>query len=114
MSVKKCFNENANVGINKKITDKIIKYKDKDIYIIFFNYNCGCSIMALKLLKEQKKCFKGYNTENIEGNIKRVLQDLKNNHHKIKFRLDHSTIPIIFYKGKFIGGYDDIKSLFLK
>lgn len=86
---------------------KIIKNNDK--FIIFYSEWCTYSKNALALLKDKKKSFKGYKIESIKGGIERLMASFNNNREKLAFDISHKTRPIIFYKGKFIGGFTELK-----
>ena len=89
-----------------KIIEKIIK--NEDMFTVFYNDWCGYSRNALKVLKNNKQNYKGYNIDNIDGKMDRLLQELSDNKDTINFDIGHKTRPIVFYGGKFIGGYDDL------
>ncbi len=90
-----------------KIKEKIIEYKNQDIFIVFFSRDCIYSLKILDFLDNHNIKYKGYDIDNIKGGFKRVLRDLKRSSKITGFKETHKTKPIIFYKGKFIGGHDD-------
>lgn len=92
-----------------KFNKKILDNKEFDRYIIFYSPWCPFCSSAIDLLKENKKNFKGYNIDNIKGGLDKILFCLKKNSDTTKFKEDHKTRPIIFYKGVFIGGFTDLK-----
>ena len=92
-----------------KYNSKILDYKDKNIFIIFYSSSCKFCVDAINLLKTNNLSFKGYNIDNIKGNKNRLLHYLKQQKTITSFNENHKTIPIIFYKGKFIGGCSDLK-----
>jgi|LakMenEpi03Aug12_release.lakeMendotaPanAssembly.Ray.scaffolds.fasta_scaffold204820_4 glutaredoxin len=96
-----------------KYTNKILQYKNKNIYIIFYSPWCKYSIDAINLLKSKGLSFKGYNIDKIKGEIERLLFYLKQEKDIIKFNENHKTRPIIFHNGKFVGGFTDLE-LYLK
>ena len=57
-------------------------------------------------MKEEKKSFKGYKIDKIKMN--KLLDYLRETKEKTNFNVNHKTRPIIFKKGLFIGGYDDL------
>ena len=89
-----------------KYTSKIIN--NKKTFIIFYSDWCGYSQNALKLFKKKKIKFKGYKIDKIKGNIKKLIELLTETKASTNFNCDHSTRPIIFYNGKFIGGYNEL------
>jgi glutaredoxin len=94
--------------MESEILKKINKYKDKDVWIIFFKRGCGYCNRTFNLLRQQKKSYKGYDVNNIDGSLQKVIQRLESDP-SINFDSNHQTVPIILYKGKFIGGYDKLK-----
>jgi glutaredoxin len=92
----------------KSIHNKLLKYKD--VYIIFYSDSCGYSTNALELLRNNKLKYKGYEIENIPGGFNFLLSKLKSNKQITNFDENHTTRPIIFYKGKFIGGYTELSN----
>ena len=93
------------------MTDKCINKitNNKDKFIIFFSEWCRYSMDAIDLLKQNKYPFKGYKIDKINGGMQRLLNAFKKNKKIIKFNEHHSTRPIIFYNGKFIGGLQELK-----
>ena len=94
-----------------KFQKKIDINKNKNIYLIFYNKWCFYCMDAFKYLKDKKKSYKGYDIDNIKGGIDYVLKCSKKNKEKTGFNPAHKTKPIIFYKGKFIGGFFELKKL---
>lgn len=93
-----------------KYTRKILKYKDLDLYIVFYSNWCPYCKMTFELLKSKEKSFKGYNIEKIDGQLNKLLECFNYNKEKIHFKETHKTRPIIFFKGNYLGGYDKLKS----
>lgn len=91
-----------------KFNKKIINNETEDIYIIFYSKWCKYSMDALSLMETNKKQFKGYDIDKIKGNLPRLLDCLQKNANITSFNIEHKTRPIIFYKGKFIGGYSEL------
>lgn len=85
--------------------DKIKENKDK--YVIFYSDWCPSSIDAIDLFRQFNLPFKGYKIEKIKGSLKKLIKYLKKDK-SIKFDPKHTTRPIIFKYGEFLGGYDDL------
>lgn len=96
-----------------KVNKKIQQYKNSDLFIVFYNDWCSFSKRALELLERKKISFKAYDIDNI-GGIDKVLTYLKKEKDLTNFDVNHKTRPIIFYKGKFIGGYSELSSFIEK
>ena len=93
-----------------KYNKKIMDYKKENIFIIFYSPWCKFCTSAIELLKNENKSFKGYNIDNMKGGMDKLLHYLKQQKSLTNFKEEHATRPIIFYKGKFIGGLTDLKS----
>lgn len=92
-----------------KVVEKILENKDEDLYVLFIRKTCGYSIGAMDLLKEKDLSFKAYDVSKIKGDKEKVLECLSKDKEIVRFNSDHNTVPIIFYKGEFIGGFNDLK-----
>ena len=77
-------------------------------YVIFIKKECPYSKAAIKLIKSKKKRYIKIDVNEIGGKEKviKILKKLKYIGKKIK----HKTVPIIFENGKFIGGYEELKT----
>lgn len=87
-----------------KYVNKIIKYKDDDLYVVFYSSTCGYSMMLLNYLKSNKINFKGYDVNVKPDRFNDLLADLNGNSDAVQFDTTHRTKPIVFYKGKYVGG----------
>lgn len=88
--------------------DKVLQYKDNDYYIVFYSKTCIFCQKAFELLRHKKKSYKGYNVDQI--GLKRFTDEFIKNSDLLNYDITHKTKPIIFHKGKFIGGYDKLIS----
>ena len=88
-----------------EINRKILNNKANDIFIFFYWNTCPHSIAAKSRLKNDKLSYKGYE---ISKNTEYVLNCLRDGSDKTGFDRNHRTVPIVFYKGKFIGGNSDL------
>lgn len=93
-----------------KYNNKIFQYKNDDIFIIFYSSSCKFCLDAIKLLNSNGLTYKGYNIDNIDGGINELLFFLNKQKDLTQYEKNHKTIPIIFYKGLFIGGFVDLKN----
>ena len=89
-----------------KYTTKIIENKDK--FTIFYSDWCGYSSSAIELLKKNDKPFKGYKIDKINGGIRVLTKCLSDSKEITSFNENHKTRPVIFYDGKYIGGYTEL------
>jgi glutaredoxin len=88
------------------MASKVIENKNK--YVVFYCKWCKYSIRAIDLLKQKKLSYKSYDIDSIPGGMDALLENLIANKKIISFDVSHKTRPIIFGRGKFIGGYDDL------
>uniref|UniRef100_A0A6C0LSI5 Uncharacterized protein n=1 Tax=viral metagenome TaxID=1070528 RepID=A0A6C0LSI5_9ZZZZ len=95
-----------------KVMEKLEESK-KGYFIIFFTYDCAYSRNALELLKSNRLNYKGYDINKIDGGIHILLNTFRKNAKNVNFDTNHTTRPLIFYEGKFIGGFDKLSN-FLK
>lgn len=91
-----------------KYNKKILQYKKKDIYIIFYSPWCQYCQKTFDLLNDKKISYKAYNIDKIDGGIQALLNYLNKENLTTSFNKSHTTRPIIFYHGKFVGGYSDL------
>ena len=89
-----------------KYTTKILDNDDK--FVVFYSEWCGYSKSAVDLLKKHKIAHKKYKIDKIKGQLEKLLECFNKTKLLTKYNCDHKTRPIIFHKGKFLGGYDDL------
>lgn len=88
------------------------KYIDKinnnsDAFVVFYMSTkyCSFSRKAFELLRKYKQSYKGYKMKDPLINLNKKKELIK----CLKLKGKHETFPIIFHKGKFIGGYTELK-----
>jgi glutaredoxin len=96
------------------INNKILM--NKDMYTVLYSNWCPYSANALSLLVKKGVNVKAYkldditlNGNKIGRNIQPVLNLLIKHKNKTGFNARHMTRPIIFYNGKFVGGYEQLR-----
>lgn len=89
---------------------ELLKNTKSGEFIIFYVDNCPFCLSAIKLLKDNKLLFKGYNIANY--GFKKLLNIFKTfcADKNVSFNCNHTTKPIIFVNGKFLGGYTELKN----
>ena len=92
--------------MSNKFVDKILKNNDK--YIIFYSDWCTYSNDAIALLNKANVPYKGYKIENLGVDKKVFLDKLKEGKDMISYDPSHTTRPLIFKYGKFLGGYNEL------
>jgi glutaredoxin len=91
--------------VEVRCVEKVKKHNDK--LVIFYSDWCPYSRSAIDFAKKKKLDYRAYDIDSITDgfNIIRNLFISKKN--EINFNPEHKTRPMIFYKGKFIGGYNE-------
>lgn len=86
--------------LRKTSSSRSRKIQPTSDWIIYTRPNCPYCKDAKNLLKANKKKFKAINVTS------------KNREMLIKKSKNYPGVPIIFYKNKFIGGFDELKKKF--
>ena len=90
-----------------RCVEKVLKHKDK--IVIFYSPSCSYSSKALELARQTNDIdHRFYDIDGIPDNIKTLNKIFTNKKKLINFNPNHMTKPIVFYKGKFIGGYNEL------
>ena len=90
-----------------RATHKVLKHNNK--YVMFYSKWCSYSTKAIDKIKKSGETFRFYDIDSIQNGMELILDDLNKNASKTNFDSNHTTRPIIFYKGNFIGGYSELK-----
>lgn len=93
--------------VKENLNRKIKKYNDR--YVIFYSPWCKYSMEALNILKEKNLLHKAYIIDDITNDLSLLFKAFIQGINDTNFSREHRTRPIIFYKGKFIGGCDKLK-----
>ena len=93
----------------KKIYSKI---NNDDNYIVFGLSTCIFCKKTIDFLQKNKISYKYYVIDDFKDLFLKVFSKLANIYQKININPQHKTVPIIFYKKKFIGGYTDLINTF--
>jgi len=91
------------------MTDLIHLIKNSDCVIMYSPW-CGYSKNALKLLNDKHISHKSVDFDKINASMIEIRSQLSKDK-SLKFPESYSTRPMIFMKGKFIGGYTDLKNI---
>ena len=83
------------------------KINTKKLTIFGLSY-CGYTAKAKNYARDHKIPYKFYEIDNEYKNIFSLLSATKNINPELDINTNHQTFPIIFYKNKFIGGYDEL------
>jgi glutaredoxin len=79
------------------------------MYTVLFVNGCPYCEATIKMLQDRNIPFKSYDINKI-GGFENVHNILSENADAIRFNPSHRTKPIIFYDGKFIGGYTELNN----
>ena len=85
---------------------KVLKHNDK--YVMFYSEWCSYSQKAINKIKSSGEKYKFYDIDVVDNGMDLILDDLNKNASKVNFNPKHLTRPVIFYKGKFVGGYSEL------
>lgn len=91
----------------------VLKHKNQDVFIVFYSKWCPYSIDAMNTLRTHNRSYKGYNIDKFKGGLDKLLYSLKKQAHTTQFNKNHRTRPIVFWKGNFIGGCDDLQKFLM-
>ena len=83
------------------------KINTKKLTIFGLSY-CGYTDKSKNYARDHKISYKFYEIDNEYKNIFSLLSATNNINSELDINTNHQTFPIIFYKNKFIGGYDEL------
>jgi len=87
------------------------KINTKKLTIFGLSY-CGYTEKAKNYARNNKIPFKFYEIDKDYKYIFNLLSSINNINPEIEINTNHQNFPIIFYKNKFIGGYDELLQKF--
>ncbi len=94
------------MNINKKkIYSKINNEND---YVVFGLTQCNFCNKTKYFLKNYNISYKYYPIDNFKQLFFKNFVNLANDYPNLNIDPRHTTVPVIFYKKKFIGGYTDL------
>lgn len=94
--------------------DKLYKkiLNDKKEVIIFGLSYCEYCKKTLELLKKNKTSYKYYTIDKYYNIFFNVLNEVLKLYPNLGINPNHKTVPVIFLKKKFIGGYTEFRKIF--
>jgi glutaredoxin len=96
-----------------KYTTKILENKEHNLFIVFYMDTCPYSMGALNTLEAHKMSYKAYEIQRFPNDkLPKLFQCLTKTATETEFDLEFKTMPAIFHKGKFVGGFSDLKEKF--
>ena len=97
---------------SKEHIDKFMDKINKKKLTIFGLSYCGYTEKAKTYARDHKIPYKFYEIDKEYINFFDLLSKTNNINPNININVNHQTFPIIFYKNKFIGGYDELLQKF--
>jgi glutaredoxin-related protein len=79
--------------------------ENKSEVLMFYKKKCEISQKAMDLLKNKKNIIHSISYCIDENDWSELCDELK------KFINNHTTTPLVFWKGAFLGGYRELKEL---
>ncbi len=99
--------------ITVRCIEKVLKHNDK--IVIFYSPWCSYSTQAIELARQTKDIqHRTYDIDRVPGNINTLCEIFTKKKELTNYDPNHTTRPIIFYKGKFIGGYNELQKILNK
>lgn len=92
----------------EKLYNKINNNQD---FIIFGLSTCRYCKEAIMLLKNKNIKYKNYYIDKYNNLFFKVFQELSELYPNFNIDKTHKTVPVIFYKKKFVGGYTELKKI---
>lgn len=99
--------------MNSKV-DKLYKKitNDKKEVIVFGLSYCEYCKKTLELLKKKKISYKYYTIDKYFNIFFNVLNEVLKLYPNLGIDPNHKTVPVIFLKKKFIGGFTEFRKIF--
>jgi glutaredoxin len=97
--------------MNSKIETLYTKINNNDNIIVFGLSTCIYCKKTLELLKDKKIRYKYYNIYKYYNLFFKIFIELGQLYPNLNIDIHYKTIPIIFDKKKFIGGYNELVKL---
>jgi glutaredoxin len=85
---------------------------DKKEAIVFGLSYCEYCKKTLELLKKNKISYKYYTIDKYYNIFFNVLNEVLKLYPNLQIDPNHKTVPVIFLKKKFIGGYTEFRKIF--
>lgn len=105
MPEKKNQNQNENIDL---LYNKINNDSD---YVVFGLSTCPFCINTINLLKKNNLNYKYYKIDDFYNLFFKTFKLLGKEDSNLDIDLLHKTVPVIFYKKKFIGGYTNLEKM---
>lgn len=87
--------------------EKVRKFNDR--YVVFYDLGCPFSEQAVELLQKKGVPYKAYRISEFTT-LPLLVAYFTESSQETGFLSSHKTKPIVFYKGKFVGGARELKN----
>jgi glutaredoxin len=96
--------------MNSKVEKLYKKISNDKKKVVFFGLSyCEFCKKTIELLQKKKITYKYYQIDNYYNIFFNVLTEVSKLYPNIGINLNHKTVPIIFVKKKFIGGFTNLE-----
>lgn len=97
---------------NKLNVEKLYNKINNDTYFVVFGLStCIFCQKTIQLLESKNIKYKYYVIDNFYNLFFKTFINLANTYPNLNIDKTHKTVPVIFYKKKFIGGFTSISNL---
>lgn len=94
-----------------RCVEKVLKHNDK--IVIFYSSWCSYSAAAMELARQHDNIeHRFYDIDTVPGNLNTLCELFEKKKEMTGYNPNHKTRPLVFYKGKFIGGYSELAQIF--
>lgn len=97
--------------LNTNIETLYNKINNNTHFVVFGLSTCIFCQKTIELLKSKNIKYKFYNIDNIYNLFFKTFNNLAFEYPNLDIIPTHKTVPIIFYKKKFIGGFTNINNM---
>lgn len=97
--------------MDSKVDKMYKKIINNDNIIIFGLSHCAYTQKAIELLKKYKISYKYYSIDKYYNLFFETLHKVSNLYPNLDIDTNHKTIPVIFIKKKFIGGFTELDKI---
>lgn len=101
----------GNKKLNTNVETLYNKINNNTHFVVFGLSTCIFCSKTIELLKSKNIKYKFYNIDDIYNLFFKTFYELANEYHNIDIDSTHKTVPIIFYKKKFIGGFTNLNNM---
>jgi glutaredoxin len=98
--------------MDTKINKLYKKINNDDVDLIVFGLStCSYCKKTLELLRNNKISYKYYTIDEYYNTFFQVFIEIAKKYPEFNINENHKTVPVIFYKKSFLGGYSELSKL---